>query len=399
MTNPSSSKIKLGLVLSAVPGYSETFFRNKIKGLQQNGIDVTLFVDTPYQGSYDLDCKVVVAPSFGGGVVSKLYNVLNAIIKCFFVNPKRSLKLLRLDKKDNIGLKQCIKNVIRNQYLLNSSLDWLHFGYGMLAHNRENVAQTIDSKMAVSYRGFDLYLSPLKHKNCYDILFSKRVKYHVLSNKMKIKLIDNGIVDSTIEVITPAIDISVFKNADRKIIKKGILNLVCISRLHWVKGVNYLLDALRILKEEGVSFRCAIIGDGEDRERLIFAAHQLNILDYVTFTGRLTQDKVVEYLNNTDLYLQYSIQEGFGNAALEAQAMGIPCVVSDADGLQENVLHKKTGLVVPRRNPEALAQAIQDLNHLEIEKRQLMTDFAIQRVRNDFNLDKQIALFLEFYSN
>ncbi|NRA94040.1 MAG: glycosyltransferase, partial [Psychroserpens sp.] len=85
-------------------------------------------------------------------------------------------------------------------------LDWIHFGYGMLANNRENVAEAINAKMAVSFRGFDLYLSPLKHNNCYNILFSKQLKYHVLSKKMKEKLMAHQIAEDKIQVITPAID-------------------------------------------------------------------------------------------------------------------------------------------------------------------------------------------------
>ena len=49
-------------------------------------------------------------------------------------------------------------------------------------------------------------------------------------------------------------------------------------------------------------------------------------------------------MKNSDVYIQSSVQEGFGNAVLEAQASGLCCIVSDAEGLSENVLNEKTGL-------------------------------------------------------
>lgn len=394
-----TSKLKIGIVLSSMPGYSETFLRNKIKGLHKNKVDVTLFLDTPPENISDLPCKVVFSPNFNANVFSKLVVICKAAIKCIVLHPKRSMLHYNLEKKDGVPFKNRIKNLIRNQYLLNQYLDYLHFGYGMLANERENIAEAIGSKMAVSFRGFDLYLSPLKHKDCYKILFTKTVKYHVLSEKMKEKLINYNISDANIKVITPAIDVGFFKMEKKESPNNQCINIVCISRLHWIKGLNYLLEAMSILNQENIDFKLTIIGDGEEKERLIFEAYQLGILHKVIFTGKLPQKNVISYLTKANVYVQYSIQEGFGNAVLEAQAMGLPCVVSDADGLQENVLHKKTGLVVPKRNPKALAKAIKEIHHLSVEEKQLMADFSIKRVHNDFNLEKQNALFLEFYYN
>lgn len=397
MSKPNSDTLKIGIVLSSVPGYSETFFRNKIKGLQSNGMDVTLFVDEPVITTHHLSCKVIVAPKFNSGFFLKLKNACIAALKSCFVNPKQSLKQYKLDKKDGLTIKQRIKNLIFNQYLLGRDLDWIHFGYGMLATNRENVAEAINAKMAVSFRGFDLYLSPLKHKNCYKTLFGKDIKYHVLSEKMKQKLTSYDISESRIQIITPAIDISLFDGFNRTVKTNKTLNILCVSRLHWVKGLHYLLEALALLKNDEIKFKLTIVGDGEDQERLIFAAHQYGILKEVNFTGKLTQTEVVEYLKTSNLYVQYSIQEGFGNAVLEAQAMGLPCIVSDADGLQQNVLHNKTGWVVPKRNPIALAKKIKEVYYLDPEKTHLITSAAVKRARNEYNLNNQNRLFLEFY--
>src|SRR5690606_170832 len=109
--------------------------------------------------------------------------------------------------------------------------------------------------------------------------------------------------------------------------------------------LEYTLEALSKLKNEGIKFEYTIIGDGIEKERLLFAAYQLGIKENVNFAGKLSPSEVKEELEKTDIYLQYSIQEGFCNAVLEAQAMGLLCIVSNAEGLSENDMDKQTGWV------------------------------------------------------
>jgi len=388
----------IGIVLSAVPGYSETFFRNKIKGLQDNGFEVVLFVDYRTADDHKFPCKIVAAPGFDKSLLRLLFNSFLVLIKVLFIYPRRSYKLYQLDRRDGIAFNKRIRNIIVNQFLLSRSLDWLHFGFGMLAVNRENVAQAIGAKMAVSFRGFDLYLSPLKHKDCYDSLFTKEVKYHVLSHEMKSDLIDYNISSDMIKVIPPAINIDFFKSENKPKADK-IVKLVTVARLHWKKGLEYTLDALAYLKKTEIKFHYTIIGDGSEYERLVFAAYQSGIKDHVTFAGKMPQVDVKKHLEHSDMYLQYSIQEGFCNSVIEAQAMGLLCIVSDAEGLSENVLDGKTGWVIPKRQPKLLAEKITDVIEMSNAEKQLIRKQAISRVQKDFNLGKQNGLFLKFYKN
>ncbi|WP_431135837.1 glycosyltransferase family 4 protein [Psychroserpens mesophilus] len=390
-------KKRLGLVLSDVPGYSETFFRNKIKGLQESGFEVILFVDQNQTKNIEFPCEIVTGPNFNRGLILKLKQTIHSFLKAVFINSKASYSLYKLDQKDGVPLKKRIKHLLLNQFLLSNKLDWLHYGFGMLAVNRENIAQAIGAKMAVSFRGFDLYLSPLKHKACYELLFTKKVYYHVLSNQMKNMLNQKGITNSKIKVITPAIDVSFFQPKENTPINQRV-EILTIARLHWVKGLEYTLEALSLLKKEGLDFKYTIIGEGEEYERLIFAAHQLAIKDQVVFKGKTSPENVKKELQQADIYIQYSIQEGFGNAVLEAQASGLLCVVSDAGGLRENVLDTKTGWVVPKRNPRALANTIQKVIDMTFIDQQKIQENAINRIEKEFHLKQQQQSFVKFYS-
>src|SRR5690606_37043886 len=142
-----------------------------------------------------------------------IFNSAKALFKAVVLHPKRSLKFYQLEKKDKRSFNQIIKNLIANQFILSKKLDWLHFGFGTMALSRENIAAVIGAKMAVSFRGFDIAIYPVKHPNCYDILFEKTDKVHVISNDIMQLVYKQGLNNKKeIVKITPAIDTSFFKS-------------------------------------------------------------------------------------------------------------------------------------------------------------------------------------------
>lgn len=384
----------IGLVLPSTPGYSETFFRSKIAGLQQNGAKVIVFAGNSNKTDHRLTCEISYAPKLNGNIVFVAINSMIELLKAFLFNYKTSVRYLALEKKEGSSFKTRIKNLIANTFILRHKTDWLHYGFGTMALGRENIAQATGARMAVSFRGFDHYVYPLKYPKCYARLFNKDVKYHVLSEGMRQSLEIQGIPKQNIYKITPAINTSEFAKSSNKTTTNHV---VTVARLHWIKGLEYILEALSILKKQGVDFNYTIIGEGIERERLLFAAYQLGIENNVKFAGKLPHSEVKIHLEQAAIYLQYSIQEGFCNAVLEAQAMGLLCIVSDAEGLSENVLHNQTGWVVPKRKPELLAEKIREVLAMNTVQKDEITAKAIQRVKDEFNVEKQTQEFVEFY--
>ena len=387
--------MKIGIVLPATPGYSETFFTNKIKGLQEHGYTVLLFVNSDKQQT-ELPVTIIKAPNLSGNSGMVLLRSFLCLVKSFVFNFSATMRLFRLNSNDKISFAKNIKIIIASSHVLPEKLDWLHFGFGTMAIDKENVAAAIQAKMAVSFRGYDHYVYPEKNKNCYQLLFSKKIKYHVLSERMKADLIQKGIPEIQIEKITPAIDMNLFAtNLNTE--KTALLKIVSIARLHWIKGLDYTLEALALVKQKGIQFHYAIIGEGQEKERLRFLAHQLKLENEVTFAGKLYPEEVKNELQSAEIYLQYSHQEGFCNAVLEAQAMGKICIASDAAGLKENVLDTITGFVVPKRNPLYLASKIMEVNGLSAIEKTAISKAAMERVGKDFRIEKQIEKFISFY--
>ena len=389
------------LVLSSPPGYSETFFNSKIKGLQENGHKVIL-VTASTQQQYEA-CIHVQHPKV---YRNPLKQVVAMLLTYLGLLPyfKRILRYIRLEREQGTSLKRLAEKLYLNATLLKLTTDWLHFGFATMALERELLADAIHAKMAVSFRGYDIGVYPLKHPGCYKLLWSKLDKVHYISDDLYAKAIELGLPSSIPhQKITPAIDTGFFdaKSLDESLNDHEIddvLHICTIGRLHWKKGYVETLKALQIVKKQGVNFKYHIIGDGDEYERIAFAAYQFDLTEDVIFEGKVEHQQVKDIMVKCKIYLQYSIQEGFCNAVLEAQAMGKLCIVSDAEGLSENVLDNKTGWVVPKLNPEALAQKIQDVIHLSNDVKKDISKKAVRRVQQEFNLEKQKRMFNEFYN-
>ncbi|MFD2542041.1 glycosyltransferase [Lacinutrix gracilariae] len=386
--------MKIGIVLSKPPTYSETFFNSKIKGLQSNGFDVVLLVQKK-DSNFKL-CKTKVAPAvYKKNLLLQFFTTLLVGLKFIFFS-RRILKFIQLEKQENKNWSQVFKNLYTNAHILTTKLDWVHFGFVTMAIQSEHVAKAINAKMAISMRGFDVDVFPLKHKEEYVSIWKHVDKVHSISNYLLEKAYVLGLSKNiAYQIITPALDTSKFINPSALQLKP--IEFVTISRLHWMKGLHYTLEALAILKSKGVNFKYTIIGSGKAFESLSFAIHELDLKQEVVLVGDKPQKDIINYLSKANMYLQYSNSEGFCNATLEAQAMGLLCIVSNGGGLIENVLDKQTGWVVPKRNPEALANKIIEVIHLpEVEKNKISKQ-AIARVHEKFNLQLQEKQFVAFY--
>jgi L-malate glycosyltransferase len=131
------------------------------------------------------------------------------------------------------------------------------------------------------------------------------------------------------------------------------------------------------LQAENRSFadrlRLRIVGEGPQRQELVQLAATLGIAEVTDFVGPVEHCGVPSELNRLDVYVAVSRMdsESFGVAVIEASACGRPVVVSDAGGLPEVVVDGQTGIVVPRENPERLADALVELVEREDLRREL----------------------------
>ncbi|MEO3944791.1 glycosyltransferase family 4 protein [Gorillibacterium sp. CAU 1737] len=121
--------------------------------------------------------------------------------------------------------------------------------------------------------------------------------------------------------------------------------IICPARLVSIKGINFLIDALARLKRVRSDWVCWIVGDGDLRKPLQEQAKALGLTQDVLFLGQ--RKDVPALLTQADIFAHPSLQDNQPFSVMEAQLAGLPCVVSNAGGLPEAVLHNVNGLVSP----------------------------------------------------
>lgn len=392
--------MKIGLVLFCHPQFSETFFLKQINCLNSLGHEVHLFIDKGNRSKEINSIKKHFGFDYSGSIFQKIGSILNALTH-IVKNPIKSLKLYHYNRKDGINWKENIKSILISSHILKVNLDWLHFGFATVTIHRENVAKAIGARMAVSFRGSDIMIYPLINHNIYKNLWGKINKAHFISKTTYNHAISHGFKSEiNNEIIYPAVKTDIKQpSKDFKSFNQRSIQLTIVSRLHWVKGIEYVINALSILNKREKRFYLSIIGEGNEKDRLIFTAKELGVEDHTVFHGKLSSRDVLQHLKTTDLFIQYSLSEGFCNAVIEAQVKGCICIVSDADGLTENVIDNKTGFIVEKQNPNLLAKKIEEVCAMETAFLNQIRLTALDRVKVEFNLSNQCKKFNSFYCN
>lgn len=169
-------------------------------------------------------------------------------------------------------------------------------------------------------------------------------------------------------------------------------------------GISTLIKAFGLLRKEclentpnvGQRLQLRLVGEGPQMQELKALAVTLGVDACTEFVGRVPHVKVPEELAKLDVYVALSESESFGVAIVEAGAAARPVVVSNAGGLPEVTVDGVTGIVVPRNNPAAAAEAIKRLV-LDVELRIRMGLAGRQHVAENFSwsasLDRMISVY------
>ncbi|MBI5798365.1 MAG: glycosyltransferase family 4 protein [Candidatus Yonathbacteria bacterium] len=161
-----------------------------------------------------------------------------------------------------------------------------------------------------------------------------------------------------------------------------------IAELHNNKGLSYAIEAFAKLVPENPNLYYFVLGGGEEKERLEALVEIHNLQGRVFLLGFV--DDASRYLKAFDLFLLSSITEGLALVLLEAGLANLPVVASKVGGIPEVIENERTGLLVPTRNPEALAPAIKKLSTSTELRTQLGTALHM-KVSRDFSLERIIS--------
>ncbi len=370
--------MKIGLVLTNQPNSSETFLNSLIDILSKEH-ELILFVSQKSQ-------KIKGGKQYI--YFNKSITILNAI--------QYGVKLVCNFKKfRSLKTKTPLKLLIHDIPLWTiDNLEYVHFAFGNLAFGREYYAEVMGCKMSVSFRGSDINVYPKWHVLSYKLILDKCDKVQCNSYVLKGEVLNhNNDVESKISVIYPGLqldfnlDIQEMGCLTQNRLKNKSITFISIGRLHWIKGFEYVFEALGILKKEGFDFEYYLIGQGPEEEKLVFLSHFYDIKENVKFLGLKKPSEIRSYLENANVFIQTSWAEGFSNSTMEAQAMGLPVIVTPISGMNELVIHKETGYITEFHRSEDILDGINWYLNLSEESRNVLSFKANERVHDNFSME------------
>ncbi|MBK7090645.1 MAG: glycosyltransferase [bacterium] len=167
-----------------------------------------------------------------------------------------------------------------------------------------------------------------------------------------------------------------------------------VARLDPIKDQLTMVQALKVVRERVPNVRLLLVGDGPARGDLEALALADGLENYVTITGQ--RSDVPGLVNLFDLFLLSSLREGTSISLLEAMSSGVAPIVTNVGGNPAIVSDGVDGLLVPPRDPQALASAIIELLVNET-KRKTFAEAAAAKVREQFSIENMVRQYVEIY--
>jgi len=210
-----------------------------------------------------------------------------------------------------------------------------------------------------------------------------------------------GVAREHINVIPCGVDTERFRppndDSQKRSSTPGPPLIVCVARLVAVKNLGLLLEVCALLRERGVKFSCAIIGDGTLNAELKAKRAVLRLDKIVTMPGAADQDEVLRWWQRASVGVLTSENEGMPVSLMEAAACGVPVVATRVGGIPELVEDGVTGILSPPGDKRAIADALEKLLS-EPQFRERMGAAARERALKMFSVARQVDALLTMWS-
>jgi len=251
----------------------------------------------------------------------------------------------------------------------------------------------------LSVWGSDIYIFPrisFLHKGILKYNLAKAE--YILSTSHIMAQETSKYTSKKIEITPFGIEPELFKKSTQKINKDEFI-VGTVKQLTAIYGIDILIRAFHLVIKNNPKkeLKLQIIGDGPDRENLQKLTCELGIQQFVGFIGKIENHLLPKYYNNFSVAVFLSISESFGVVAIESMACECPVIVSNADGFTEVVKDNETGFIVPIRDIEATAKAIQKFIN-DDSLREKMGRQGRERVVSLYDWNKNVEKMINIYN-
>ena len=371
MTNAATSRI--GFLVKTYPKVSETFILGEILGLERCGVPLHIFslqrptddVSHAATANVAADVSYVLAASW---TRARALATLREQLQLLLTNPRRYFATLIFALR--CGEANRLKTFLQAGSLAlqarNADVAHLHAHFASepatiaeLAHKLSGLTYSISAHAKDIYLSDPVALRRKLNSACFTVTCTEYNRRHlaaVAGPEARVLRMYHGV---DIERFDPATVAATPQ--------QGPALILSVGRLREKKGFPILINACRRLADEGVAFRCEIVGYGPDAEKLQTLIDRSGLRSLVQLVGKLTHEQLILRYRAATLFVlpcQISAdgdRDGIPNVLLEAMAMQLPVVSTDVSGIPEVVQHRINGLIVPPENSDALMKAMRCL--------------------------------------
>jgi colanic acid/amylovoran biosynthesis glycosyltransferase len=390
-------------VLKRFPRISETFIAAELIELQRQGEQVTVFAlsrpEEPFTHGFleGLRSRVVYLPHRPLReplrVAAALARVVRTARSRWLRAAAASLWPPRLR-----GLRRLLQATVLRDELERAEIDHVHAHFATAAARLAKLVwQMGGPSYSVTAHAKDIYHEDVRVDHLRDKLAdaafvatvsgpNRDYLQAVLTTHCHVHVVPNA-------VDLRRLDWSAADGSDRN-------TILAVARLVEKKGLGDLVEACGILARHGRRFRLEIVGDGPLRADLELAATRQGVC--ASFHGALPHERVAALYRRAAVFCLPCViassgdRDGLPTSVLEAMALGVPVVTTAVNGLSEAVIHERTGLVVPERDPPALADALARLL-VDRDLASCLARGARRHIELNFTLDRSVALLRSLF--
>ncbi len=404
---PSVNSGRVGYVLKMYPRFSETFILNEILAHEAAGLDIEIFsLRPPKDGRFHEALAQVRAPvtyiSAASPKVAHFWTMLGEISP-ELPDQWATLEYARTENARDVYQALLLARAVREQ-----GITHLHAHFGTLA--------TTIARLTACFTGLpysftahakDIFHESVQPEDLYRKLTKAQAVVTVSDYNLAYLSQTYDLTAQQVRRIYNGLDLTQYPY-------RSPLNrpprIVAVGRLVEKKGFEYLIDACALLVEQGRDFQTEIIGAGLLATELQVQINRLGLGEQVKLLGPRSQNEVKHHVQDAAVFVapcvvgQDGNRDGLPTVLIETMALGTPCISTDVTGIPEIVRNDITGLIIPQRDPVALAEALTRLlddNTLRVQlaskaRRLVEAEFDIQRnsarIRTIFSAAPQPAV-------
>ena len=393
-------KLRIAVFVGTFPAVSETFILRQITGLLELGHEVDIFADTrapagdpihpevakfrllerttfmdmpPESAPWELPVWPPGGQTWLPGSSAptpnwrRLWVASPTFFRCLLSSPSLTRAVL---SRSRFGYQaNSLSALYRLAKLssISSQYDVLHAHFGPVGNSFRFTRQLWRAPLVVSFHGYDFSTQPRKEgRSMYAQLFATADLITVNSLYTRSCVEKLGCPPEKLRLLPVGLNLDDFPFYERKWTLGEPIRLLSIARLTPIKGHEYILRALALLRTRNRVVHFDIAGDGPLRKSLESLASELGLADSVVFHGSCAAEQARALLRKAHLFILGSVsiegdQEGQGLVLQEAQACGIPVLATAHGALPEGMVNERSGVLFQERDPEALADKLDSL--------------------------------------